>query len=81
MKTFDELTEEEQDQIFESIDGTDAVPDCDMRDGTHYEYDSRLKSVVEFTPQGERFIVSFRDGALVRVRDSDKPAGSNLNAA
>ncbi|MDQ6662857.1 MAG: hypothetical protein M3Z23_00495 [Acidobacteriota bacterium] len=81
MKTFDELTEEEQDRIFESIDGTDTVPDCEMRDGTHYEYDPGLKSVVEFTPQGERFVVSFRDGALVRLRDLDKPPGSNLNAA
>lgn len=81
MKTFDELTEEEQDQIFESIDGTDTVPDCDMRDGTHYEYDPKLDCVVEFTPDGKRFVVSVRDGALARIRELRAEEITTLNAA
>ncbi|MGI8990608.1 MAG: hypothetical protein ACR2I2_13645 [Bryobacteraceae bacterium] len=83
MKTFDELTEEERDRIFESIDGTDTVPDCDLPDGTRYVFDYTLYAVVEMTPDGRRFIVSVRDGELARIRElrSDEILNLHLDAA
>ncbi len=83
MKTYDELTEEEQDQIFEelcSLDGSEIIPDCDLPDGTSYDYDPVLKAVIETTPQKQRFIVSLRDGELARIRELGSDEGS-LEAA
>ncbi len=83
MKTFDELTEEEQDKIFDDLcklDGSEIVPDCDLPDGTSYDYDPVLKAVIETTPQKQRFIVSYRDGDLARIRELVADEGS-LEAA
>lgn len=84
MKTYNELTEEEQDQLFEelcsSLDGSEIIPDCDLPDGTSYDYDPVLKAVIETTPRKQRFIVSYRDGDLARIRELAADEGS-LQAA
>lgn len=83
MKTFNELTEEEQDQIFDdlcSLDQDEVIPDCDLPDGTSYDYDPVLKAVIETTPQKKRFIVSLRDGEFARIRELAANEGS-LEAA
>ena len=79
MKTFDELTEEEQDKIFDDLcdlDQDEVIPDCDLPDGTSYDYDPVLKAVIETTPQKQRFIVSYRDGDLARIRELTSDEGS-----
>ncbi len=83
MKTFDELTEEERDKIFDdlcNLDQNEIIPDCDLPDGTSYDYDPVLKAVIETTPQKQRFIASYRDGDLARIRELTADEGS-LEAA
>jgi len=53
-----------------SLTGLEPGPDPRSRTGSHYEYDAELKSTVEVTKLGGRYVVEARDGGeLVRVRE------------
>lgn len=68
-KRFEDLTEDEIDQVLmdESDDGD--WPTCTLKDGTHYEWDEKLRVVVETATDGRQYVVSVVGNQLVRLRE------------
>ncbi len=69
MATYDEMNTVERQQWMEalaSLTGLEEGPHDELPDGTYYEYDPTLKTTVEVTPSGERFLVVLVGGKLQR---------------
>ena len=82
MATYDEMSPAERRNLARTLMNPPALqedPRQELPDGTHYEYDSRLKRTVEVSGSGERFPVAFADGKL--ERHSEKIADRNGEGA
>ena len=69
MATYDKMTTEERQQLMEilgSLSGSQEGPHEEFADGTHYEYDPKLRTTVEVGPSGERVPVALVAGKLQR---------------
>ena len=67
--TYDKMTIEERQQLVEELAGLVGLqegPKDAFPDGTHYEYDSKLKKTFEVTPSGKRFPVALVIGKFQR---------------
>ena len=72
MKQFSEMSESEREAFAVSLDFTGEEPlavESAFKDGRSYDWDPTLRSTVECTPDGRRFVVALRDGKLIRVRE------------
>lgn len=45
------------------------APDGIFPDGRFYDWDESLKATVETAPDGRRYVVQFKDGQLMRMRE------------
>jgi len=75
--TYDKMSAEERQHLMEviaSLSGLQEGPKRAFPDGTHYEYDAKLKRTVEVDPSGRVIPVSVVAGKL--QRDLEKPAAS-----
>lgn len=66
---YDKMSTEERQQlmaILGSLTGSQEGPHEEFADGTHYEYDPKLRATVEVGPSGERFPVALVAGKLQR---------------
>lgn len=69
MAAYDKMTTEERQELMEilaSLTGLQEGPHQEFADGTHYEYDTKLRTTVEVGPSGERFPVALVAGQLQR---------------
>ena len=69
MAAYDKMTIEERQELMEilgSLTGLQEGPHEEFADGTHYEYDPKLRTTVEVGPSGERFPVALVAGKLQR---------------
>lgn len=69
MATYDKMSTEERQQLMEilgSLTGLQEGAHEEFADGTHYEYDPKLRATVEVGPSGERFPVALIGGKLQR---------------
>lgn len=69
MATYDKMSTEERQRLMEilgSLTGLQEGPREEFADGTHYEYDPKLRATVEVGPSGERFPVALVAGELQR---------------
>ena len=74
---YDRMSPEERQQLAEaiaSLAGLQEGPKTALPDGTHYEYDAKLKRTVEVDPSGRVIPVGLVAGKL--ERDLEKPAAS-----
>ena len=73
--TYDKMSTEERQQlmaVLASLTGSKEGPHEEFSDGTHYEYDRKLRATVEVGPSGQRFPVALVAGKL--QRESQKTA-------
>lgn len=66
---YDKMSTEERQQVMEilgSLSGSEEGPSEEFADGTHYEFDPKLRTTVEVGPSGERFPVALVAGKLQR---------------
>ena len=73
--TYDKMSTEERQRLMEilgSLTGLQEGPHEEFADGTHYEYDPKLRATVEVGPSGDRFPVALVAGEL--QRESQKMA-------
>ena len=71
--TYDKMSPDERQQLVEVLAGLSGLqegPRDGFSDGTHYEYDSKLKRTFEVAPTGDRFPVALVAGKF--QRDSTK---------
>jgi hypothetical protein len=71
--TYDKMGTEERQQLMEilgSLAGMQEGPHEEFADGTHYEYDSELRTTVEVGPSGQRFPVALVAGKLQRESET-----------
>lgn len=69
MATYDKMSTEERQQLMEILGSLTGLQEgsCDeFADGTHYEFDPKLRTTVEVGPSGERFPVALVAGKLQR---------------
>lgn len=69
MATYDKMSTAERQQLLTalgSLSGLQPGPSGKLPDGTHYEYDSDLKTTLEVSPSGERFPVTLVAGRFER---------------
>jgi hypothetical protein len=69
MPAYDEMSTEERQQLMEilgSLTGLQEGAHEEFADGTHYEFDPKLKATVEVGPSGRRFAVALVAGKLQR---------------
>jgi hypothetical protein len=70
MAAYDKMTDRERRELLEdlgNLTGLQSWPAGSLPDGTHYEYDSDLKTTVEVSPSGDRRPVTLVEGVLKRV--------------
>lgn len=53
----------------EYLAGDTAAPNGIFPDGRYYDWDEALKATVETAPDGRRYVVQFRQGQLMRIRE------------
>ena len=69
LATYDKMSTEERQQLMEilgSLTGLQEGPHEEFADGTHYEFDPKLRTTVEVGPSGQRFAVALVAGKLQR---------------
>jgi hypothetical protein len=73
MPAYDGMNASEREQLWQSLislTGLEPGPRSPSPEGGSYEWDSRLKSLVETVPStGRRYVVNSRAGELVRIRE------------
>lgn len=69
---YDLMSLEERNRLWQSLAslrGVEPGPRSPSREGGYFEWDRRMKAVVELVPSGRRYVVNSRGGELIRMRE------------